>query len=185
MSSTWTGATMSSSFFCSDEDAFYFIMASWSNCFFFCNALMSTLASTLIFWHSWLYLSLISCIPFFLILSYSFTNSSMPIFFSFSTSYFYLLSIWIASECWSGLSAWRDLIDLSTSAILFLNFLSIFRCWTTLFSVYWSMNTSIACSFCCWRLSSSTLQSLNIFLISGSKFYKFYSSFLFINEVFF
>lgn len=127
-----------------------------------------------------------SCIPFFLSMSCSFTNVSISFCFSFSTSAFYVSSIRIASLCWSGFSPdCRLLIDLSTSAILFLNLRSIFLCYTILFSVCCSINSSTACSFFYWRFSSSIRQSLNIFLISGSRFCRFCSSFLFMRDVFF
>lgn len=110
---------------------------------------------------------------------------SSSTFFSSSIPCFCWLSIEMASLCVSGLSSDKLLIDLSMSAVLFLYFLSIFLYWTILLSYCYSMNSSIAYSFCCWSPSSSSLQSLKIFLISGSKFYKFCSSFLFIREVFF
>ena len=147
-------------------------------------AYIRALVSRLIFWPSVLYLSLISWSPFFFDWSYSCTKFSSSFSFSSSICFFCFSSMLMASLWASGLSFCKLLIDLSTSAICFLNLRSIFLWEMILLSVCCSINSSTSRSFYYYSDSSSVLQLSKICLISGSRFLRFCSIFFLTRESF-
>ena len=76
--------------------------------------------------------------------------------------------------------SWSSYFSNYSSGLRALNFFSITFCLIILSSVCSSRSSSMAYSFCSWMFSSCLRQSSKIFFISGSRFWRFWSSFFFI-----